>query len=702
MKKTSVALFLALICMFSLSACTNGITPPNNGDQQHITDRNSNTDDSTNSAHSTSSDIPVVCEHDFTDWNIIKEASCKEEGVRIRTCNLCSLTEESTVEISSIHTEVMDAAVQATCQTTGLTEGSHCSVCNMVLVEQTVVPVADHTPVTDAAVPASCKTEGLTEGSHCAVCNTVLVKQTTVPMKDHTVVIDAAVPATCHSKGLTEGSHCSVCKAVIVKQKDTALAKHNYKSEKISATQTTQGYTLHICTVCGDSYKDGYYDFSFTESLTYKRNRDGTCLVTGITDKNVTTIIIPEKSPAGDTVVGIKAHAFTKKKITSVTAPETLKYIEERAFSDCYSLSTVYIPGVETIGDHAFSGCQSLRSVIYSDSMTTIGQKAFGYCYVLTECRAVSSTKNLDTIINFGSEAFIYSGITNPTFSANLTNMSLANSPFEYCTSLGKVDLSAASIDSLFGFSHTTFTEFVFPKNVTRISRSCFAGCSFKGLTIPDTVTIIDDSAFTGSYYTKITLGSNVETIGIGAFANSFGRIDLSPATHLTSIGRLAFSQCSESTIILPASVTSIGDSAFAECEELKVLGIPFISTSPISDNTSTNCFGRIFSNRASMENQDEFVPKSLRTIIITAPSVEIERTDFARLNISVLVLPKDFTCDADLSYRVSSIYYHGTQDTFPGVTVSHLGPKIYYYSEKRPEVEGNYWRYVQGIPTAW
>ena len=42
------------------------------------------------------------------------------------------------------HVRVTDAAVSATCQKTGLTEGSHCSVCGAVLVKQQTVPKADH------------------------------------------------------------------------------------------------------------------------------------------------------------------------------------------------------------------------------------------------------------------------------------------------------------------------------------------------------------------------------------------------------------------------------------------------------------------------------------------------------------------------------------------------------------------------------
>ena len=42
------------------------------------------------------------------------------------------------------HNTVIDAAVAATCTTTGLTEGSHCSKCGVVFTEQTVVPATGH------------------------------------------------------------------------------------------------------------------------------------------------------------------------------------------------------------------------------------------------------------------------------------------------------------------------------------------------------------------------------------------------------------------------------------------------------------------------------------------------------------------------------------------------------------------------------
>ena len=55
------------------------------------------------------------------------------------------ITIESTVVNPKGHTVVIDAAVSPTYDSTGLTEGKHCSVCNVVLVEQQVVPALKNT-----------------------------------------------------------------------------------------------------------------------------------------------------------------------------------------------------------------------------------------------------------------------------------------------------------------------------------------------------------------------------------------------------------------------------------------------------------------------------------------------------------------------------------------------------------------------------
>ena len=119
--------------------------------------------------------------------------------------------------------------------------------------------IADgHNVVIDKAVEPTCTKTGLTEGSHCSICGATLIAQKTIPAKGHTEVVDKAVEATCTKTGLTEGKHCSVCNAVIKAQKVVPAKGHKYVDTVVKPTYTAKGYKLHKCSVCGTSYKDTY------------------------------------------------------------------------------------------------------------------------------------------------------------------------------------------------------------------------------------------------------------------------------------------------------------------------------------------------------------------------------------------------------------------------------------------------------------
>jgi uncharacterized protein with PIN domain len=138
---------------------------------------------------------------------------------------------------------VKDKAVAATCTQTGLTEGSHCEVCEAVLVQQEETPKTDHNPVKDKAVAATCAKTGLTEGSHCKDCGKVLEEQETVPKTDHTPVTVSATSATCTSDGLSEGSKCSVCGTVLKEQTVTSPALgHNFSGNYCTRCETAYWY----------------------------------------------------------------------------------------------------------------------------------------------------------------------------------------------------------------------------------------------------------------------------------------------------------------------------------------------------------------------------------------------------------------------------------------------------------------------------
>ena len=95
-----------------------------------------------------------ICEHNLQKIDG-KDPTCTEDGnSEYWFCSFCGkyfadefgkneISEESTVLHSTGHTIVIDEAVAPTYETTGLTEGSHCGICNKIIVEQQVVEKLD-------------------------------------------------------------------------------------------------------------------------------------------------------------------------------------------------------------------------------------------------------------------------------------------------------------------------------------------------------------------------------------------------------------------------------------------------------------------------------------------------------------------------------------------------------------------------------
>ena len=95
------------------------------------------------------------------------------------------------------HTHTMKAveAKEATCTEKGNQSYYYCTSCgkyysdekglNNIKLEDTVIPAKGHVSVVDAAVAATSESTGLTEGSHCGECGAVLVKQEVVPILEN-------------------------------------------------------------------------------------------------------------------------------------------------------------------------------------------------------------------------------------------------------------------------------------------------------------------------------------------------------------------------------------------------------------------------------------------------------------------------------------------------------------------------------------
>ena len=131
-----------------------------------------------------------VEEETVTAQKIVKDPTCTENGIITYIANFKNNAFKPQTKIvddkkATGHKVVVDQAKEATCTENGLTEGSHCSVCNEVIKKQEVIPSTGHKEVLDSAKEATCTNTGLTEGIHCSICNKIIKKQEIIPALGH-------------------------------------------------------------------------------------------------------------------------------------------------------------------------------------------------------------------------------------------------------------------------------------------------------------------------------------------------------------------------------------------------------------------------------------------------------------------------------------------------------------------------------------
>ena len=134
-----------------------------------------------------------------------------------------------------------------------------------------------------------------------------------------------------------------------------------------------------------------------------------------------------------------------------------------------------------------------------------------------------------------------------------------------------------------------------------------------------------------------------------------------------------AFYECSGLTsITIPDGVTSIGAGAFSGCKGLTSITIPDNVTS-IGYEAFSNCSG-------------------LTSITIPDGVTSIGEWAFSGCS------------------SLTSVYYKGTAEEWSGINMDYYNTELtsatrYYYIENEADVPtdgGNYWHYVDGVPTSW
>ena len=260
--------------------------------------------------------VLILCNH---DEKVIdhKDATCTEDGYTTYECNVCGSTWKDTLPAAG-HTEVADAAVEATCETAGKTEGSHCTTCGKVLKAQETIPAKDHTAVTDAGVGATCEATGKTEGSHCATCGKVLKAQTTIAATGHIWSAWKTTSEATVFAAAKQQRSCTICKKTetrTVGKKLTKVLKLNVSSISLQIKQKTTAVKVTEMAK-GDSVKS--WKSSDTKVVRVAGKKNGTCTIAAGTTPGTAKITVQLASGKAARII-VKVQR-TAVKTTSITA----------------------------------------------------------------------------------------------------------------------------------------------------------------------------------------------------------------------------------------------------------------------------------------------------------------------------------------------------------------------------------------------
>ncbi|MGN1060442.1 MAG: leucine-rich repeat domain-containing protein, partial [Candidatus Coproplasma sp.] len=576
MKKKLLVVFLAIISTlslaFGLSACGGGDDGGGSGSsEQHV---HSYTETVVEPSCEKWGYTLHTCEcgdsyqdnqtppaHKWNDGEITTLPTCMEKGVKTYTCSVCGSTKTEQLATSG-HNLIHHEAVAATCTEDGTKEYWSCSVCEKSFLDAEgknetyssslsieafghewgeptytwngIECTAERVCANDAnhketetvtasshTVAPTCTTGGY--DTYTAVFeNSSFDEQITAANQTeatgHTLIHHDAVATTCTESGNIEYWSCSVCERCFLD------AEGNEENYNLTIRSSGHEWDDNVCTVCGE-------DAGGSKGLEYSSG-NGYYYVSGIGTCTDTEIEIPE-TYNGRTVTAIEEYAFDNcASITSITIPDTIVKIENYAFNNCVSLMQIVIPeSVTSIGSCAFYGCTALTSIGVSmnntkfcsvDGVLFTKDKTYLACYPAG--KTATSYTVPDGVTDVSNYAFSNcNALESVTITHDVTY--IREGTFKNCASLSKVIMWG---------------------NITGLGNFAFVNCtSLANITLDATVTSIGVSAFEGcTALTDVAMRGGVKKIGGSAFKNCYSLTEITVLSTVTSIGSEAFYGC--------------------------------------------------------------------------------------------------------------------------------------------------------------
>ena len=161
----------------------------------------------------------------------------------------------------------------------------------------------------------------------------------------------------------------------------TNLTSVNYKGDWSKLTIQSSNPAVQ------DAANEQLFDFKFTP--------DNTAVIVTRYNGTAADVTIPSRYK-GKPVTMIDHAAFFNSVVTSVTIPDSVTSIGDNAFGFCSQLTNISIPNSVTfIGFSAFNSCTSLKSITLPSSLSTIQSYAFYNCENLKTIRIPVSVTSI-------------------------------------------------------------------------------------------------------------------------------------------------------------------------------------------------------------------------------------------------------------------------------------------------------------------
>ena len=337
---------------------------------------------------------------------------------------------------------------------------------------------------------------------------------------------------------------------------------HEYESNIVPATCSTDGYVTFTCKTCGHietviNKATGHIFEAWRESIPATCTNDGLkvryCSVCG--ERQQETIPMHDHTISSTCIHNSATHWYYCTECGVALNETNHNYV-----------------------DNTCSVCGYVLKENAGDSGMIFSLNSDGESYTLADLGSCQDTEievpdlyNGKPVVALGQGAFAKSTITSITMTNNIA--SIGAGCFRECTNLASIVLSnnITRIENNVFYGCSSLANISIPNGVISIGESAFESCGITSLVLPDSVEEIGyRSICSCNNLTRAVLSSNLKNVGTCAMAWNYSLAEVTIPEGCECLGSSMFErcQCIES-IYLPASLRYISGYCFRYCSSL-------------------------------------------------------------------------------------------------------------------------------------